>query len=307
MDGTVRIWDLPTGRLLHRTGLDGPVHAVTFNPSGDLLAAACWPSAQAASTKRPLRVWDSQTWRERPVPPQGLDELWAAAFHPDGRLIVANGGEIVLLDGATFRTNPVIYDHDSMLPCVSARRDGRHAAASDVNGHIWIWDLDDPRHVLALLSSPSLDGLVNLHTTLMAQPVKRIHAHTTRVTGIAFSPTADVLASCGMDGAIRLWDATTYKPLDKPLEKLPGPPSGVHCLAFSPDGSRLVTGGNDATLRVWDVAQRRQLSVLRGHTDVVYGVTFSRDGRYIASGSLDKTVRVWDAQAASPATLGESK
>jgi WD40 repeat protein len=182
-----------------------------------------------------------------------------------------------------------------MLTGVSVCRDGRHAAASDINGRISIWNLDDPRHVLALLSSPSLDGLVNLHAALAAHPVQRFSAHGTRVTGIAYSPTADLLASCAMDGAIRLWDASTFKQ----LAELRGHTSGVRCLVFSPDGRRLVTGGNDATLRAWDVAQPRELFGLRVHTDVVYAVTFSRNGRYIASGSLDKTVRVWDAQAAS--------
>jgi WD40 repeat protein/serine/threonine protein kinase len=297
MDGAVRIWDLPTGRLVHEmTGLDGPVQGITFSPAGDMLAAVCWPGAEGASTKRQLRVWDSQTWRERPVPPLNLEGCIGAAFLPEGRrLVVADTAQIVTLENTTFLPGPVRYDHDDMLTGVSVHRDDRHAATSDVNGRISIWNLDDPRHVLAVFSSPSLDGLVNLHAALTAHPVQRFHAHETRVTGIAYSPTADLLASCAMDGAICLWDATTYKK----LAELRGHTSGVRCLAFSPDGRWLVTGGNDATLRVWDVAQRCESFALRGHTKAVYAVAFSRDGRYIASGSLDKKVRVWDAQLPS--------
>jgi WD40 repeat protein len=299
MDGTVRVWDLSTGRLLHQvTGPDRSVQGVTFSPAGDWLAAVYWPGIQGDSTSRQLRVWDSHTWRERPVPPRTLngDGCSSAAFCPDGRrLVAACDSQIVPLDSTTFLPSPVPYDHGAPLTGVSIRRDGRHAAAAVVDGQIWIWNLDDPRHVLAVFSPPSLDGLANLHAALTPQPVHRWQAHRTRVTGIAYSPRADVLASCAMDGSVRLWDASTYQPLPRELR---GHTSGVRCLAFSPDGRRLATGGNDATVRVWDVAQRRELFVLYGHTDVVHAVTFSRDGRYLASGSLDKTVRVWDAQPA---------
>jgi WD40 repeat protein/serine/threonine protein kinase len=298
MDGAVRVWDLPTGTLFHKIpGSDGTVQSVTFSPAGDWLGVLYWPGIQGDSTSRPLRVWDSHTWRERPVPPRTLNyQGRSSAFCPDGRrLVVACSNLIVPIDGTTFLPSSVVYDHDSILAGVSVRRDGRHAAAAVVDGQICIWNLDDPRHVLAVLSPPSLDGLVNLHVALSPQPVHRWQAHTTRVAGIAYSPTADVLASCGLDGSIRLWDASTYKPL--PGEPL-GHTSGVRCLAFSPDGRRLATGGNDATVCVWDVAQRRKLFVLYGHTAEVYAVTFSRDGRYLASGSLDRTVRVWDAQPA---------
>jgi WD40 repeat protein len=51
------------------------------------------------------------------------------------------------------------------------------------------------------LSTPPLaNALVNLHAALTATPAKTLQAHTTRVTGLAFSPTKDLLATCGMDG-----------------------------------------------------------------------------------------------------------
>jgi WD40 repeat protein len=183
------------------------------------------------------------------------------------------------------------------LISVAVSPDGRRAASADLNGEVRVWDLEDPRPVLSVLSPPPLvSALVNVHAVLLtAQPLHVLPAHTTRVTGVAFGPQGDSLATCGMDGATRLWDVRTFKR----VAELRGHGGGVRCLAFSPDGSRLATGGNDATIRVWDVAARRQLFTLRGHVDVVYGVTFSSDGRYIASGSLDRTVKIWDAHTPS--------
>jgi WD40 repeat protein len=162
-----------------------------------------------------------------------------------------------------------------------------------LNGEVRIWDLSDARPVLSVLSAPPLTtALVNLHHVfLTAQPLSSLQAHTTRVTGVAYSPKRELLASCGMDGAIQLWEPGSSRPVT-----LHGSESGVRCLAFSPDGNRLATGGNDATICVWDMATRRKLYTFHGHTDVVYCVTFSPDGRYIASGSLDRKVKIWKAQ-----------
>jgi WD40 repeat protein/serine/threonine protein kinase len=294
MDGAVRVWDLPTGRLLQQMdGVGAPVHGVAFDPGGDLLAAASWPTPAAGPAGRPVRAWNTRTWAEQPIVPPDPDAgCVAVAFRPAGGLVAADGGTLWVFDGPKFRASPVTYRHEAVLTSVAIRRDGRHAAAADVNGDVWVWDLADPRPALAVFAGPDLAGLGNLNAALTARPAHRFRAHATRATGIAYSPAADVLATCGMDGAIRFWDAITYQPLG---EELRGHVNGVRCLAFSPDGTRLVTGGNDATVRVWDVASRRRVDIRRGHTDVVYGVSFSRDGRYIASGSLDKTVKVWEA------------
>jgi WD40 repeat protein/serine/threonine protein kinase len=301
MDGVVRVWDLPTGRLLRQMGGAGaPVHGVAFNPGGDLLAAAAWPTPAAGPARRPVRVWDTRTWAERPIEPPESDPdecvAVAVAFRPAGGLVAADGGTLWVFDGPEFRGSPVTYDHCTQLTAMALRRDGRHAAVTDVNGEIWVWDLADPRLALAVLPGPGPAELGNVAAAMTARPTRRFSAnpdHPTRATGVAYSPAADVLATCSMDGAVRLWDAVTYRLLNE----LHGHINGVRCLAFSPDGTRLVTGGNDATVRVWDVAGRRSVAVLRGHTDVVYGIAFSRDGRYIASGSLDKTVKVWEAPA----------
>jgi WD40 repeat protein len=109
MDGAVRIWDLPTGRRFHEMpDSDGPVHGLAFSPAGDLLAAVCWPGGEGASTKRQLRVGDSQTWRERSVPSLDFEGFLGAAFCPDGHChVVADSSQIVTLDSTTFLPSPV--------------------------------------------------------------------------------------------------------------------------------------------------------------------------------------------------------
>jgi WD40 repeat protein/serine/threonine protein kinase len=294
VDRTIREWDVTTGRPLHWSNPQpGLIQSVAISPDGHLLASASY--GEDGKDTGLLKIWDCHTWQELyglSLDPEGFV---GAAFTPDGRRLVTAGaeGSLVVWETSSFHASPVSYTHVAHLTSVAVSPDGRRAASADVNGEVRIWDLEDGRPALSVLSSPPLPcALVNLHAALMARPLYVLRAHTSRVTGVAFSPKRDLLATCGMDGATCLWDARTLHFVDR----LHGHDSGVRCLAFSPDGTRLATGGNDATIQIWDVGTRLQLISLHGHADVVYSLTFSHDGQYIASGSKDQTAKIWRAK-----------
>ncbi|MFF4505981.1 TIR domain-containing protein [Streptomyces sp. NPDC001401] len=117
--------------------------------------------------------------------------------------------------------------------------------------------------------------------------------HPDQVQGAAFSPDGRLIATCGWDRTVRLWNATTGKPVGAPMT---GHQAAVMDVEFDPSGRLLATGGMDGTVRLWDVATRRQLSVLQGDEDGVRDVAFDRSGRALASGGLDGTVKLWDVR-----------
>jgi len=116
------------------------------------------------------------------------------------------------------------------------------------------------------------------------------------ITSAVVSPDGRLIASCGADSPIRIWDMVT----GTELKILRGHTEEVGSLAFSPDGKRLVSGSVDKTVKIWDIASEQELMTLRGHDGAVWYVAFSPDGKRIASSSgspVDNTIRIWDAQS----------
>ncbi len=118
------------------------------------------------------------------------------------------------------------------------------------------------------------------------------------VNGIAVSPDGAEVASAGRDGAIRIWELSTGRPVGEPLT---GHDGAVWSVAFSPDGKMLASAGDDHTVRRWDTASHQQIGdPMTGHDDVVRSVAFSPDGAMLVSGSFDRTARLWDARRGTP-------
>jgi WD40 repeat protein len=83
--------------------------------------------------------------------------------------------------------------------------------------------------------------------------------HQRDVTAVAFSEDRQYIASGAQDGTVRLWDATTQRPVGRALSILQPvvdgqPATGrlyATVVAFGPKDGLVVAGLNDGTIRVW--------------------------------------------------------
>ncbi|MEU5048937.1 CHAT domain-containing protein [Streptomyces sp. NPDC021096] len=238
-------------------------------------------------------------------------EVYALAWHPDGRSIAAGGSAAWarVYDGAGGDKERL--EVEAGVPklhwvyAVAFGPDGTRLATGADNHTARVWDVATgervcevrlDKAVLAVAFSPdggrlatgSHDRTARIWDVATGEDVLEVR-HGQAVFAVAFDPGGGRLATGSHDSTARIWDVATG---EKELEVAHG--HAVFAVAFSPDGTRLATGSHDGTARVWDAATGERMLELR-HGGTVFAVAFSPDGTRLATGSDDRTARVWDA------------
>jgi len=288
-DGTVRRWDVATGRELARykmIGDDPHLDAVAVSPDGRTVAAGANDGG--------VQSWDVAS--SKPLETLGRGQVMDLAYLPDGATLVEAADDVMRLwDAATGEERSTI-EASTLVHTLAASPDGRLLA--------WGAFFKDRPNEVAIFD-------VAAH-----EPAVRLANADIQAYRVAFSPDGRTLAACGqretnrrIEGVsveayhsfsvIKLWDATTGKlQREYDAERDGGGGRTLLSLSYSPDGSLLALGTSDATVEIWDVATLRRRGELKGHTDFVDDVRFSPDGRTLASAGRDRTIRLWDVATA---------
>lgn len=108
---------------------------------------------------------------------------------------------------------------------------------------------------------------------------------------IDFSPVEDLLATAGLDGTLKLWNAMSGQQMQS-LEHA----EAIVNIQFSPDGQLLASASYDGTARLWNPHSGAEIARL-DHDGVVDWVEFSPSGTYLASASRSGKVHVWSTDS----------
>ncbi len=179
--------------------------------------------------------------------------------------------------------------------------DGATLACSTMDALI-LWDVAK-RRKKAQLNTPALhiayspNGAVlvvagrdiQFYDTQSGQLATSLKGHQDGTTGIAYSPDGTLLASCGMDGVVRVGNLKNQR-LVGTFEH----PAPVRGLAFSPDGDTIATvSWGDASLprniNLWSVKSGQKIQTMKCQTEK--NVAYSPNGKILA---VDGTL--YDAQ-----------
>ncbi|MAG30544.1 MAG: hypothetical protein CL908_06570 [Deltaproteobacteria bacterium] len=278
-DGTVRVFDVASGKQLHallppiRRFIVTPrvMEYATFDSHGrsvigvtaDLVCVWRW-NASRGQFDRPRTQTRYRAHRAPPI----------VRGHPKFPLVASAATDRVLVWTAYGTRNIALRIPDGTDPVstIAWSPVGRRLAVADHGGRIAVWDL------------PSRAG--ENARVVFDQP---LHTHDGTITCLAFSPDGAYLASGGVDRRLSVWDMKTKQPHWRPWRH----EGSVTDIVWSEDGQSIATGSADHVARVFRANDGAVLRKFAGHPDWVARVAFVDGDRALVTFSFDGSARVF--------------
>jgi mono/diheme cytochrome c family protein len=234
-DGTVRVWDLVSGRERRRfVGHRDEVNAVAFAPDGKHVLSG--------GADRTVRVWNVSTGREVHKLAGHTDAVRSVAVSRDGRYALSGGEDraVRLWDLEKGTEVRALGGHGGPVTALTFSADGKRALSG---GH---------------------DRLVRLWEVPSGKLLGRWEGHTGAVYAVAFSRDGKQALSGGADRSVRRWDVST----GRAQAVLTSHANAVVAVAFAGDGKHVVSGASrydtpDRAVRRWLIATGREVGGMK--------------------------------------------
>ncbi|KAJ2800083.1 Protein sof1 [Coemansia guatemalensis] len=136
-------------------------------------------------------------------------------------------------------------------------------------------------------------SLVEVWDVDRSEPIANLTWGADTVNTVRMNQTeVNVLASCGTDRSIILYDLRTNSPLAKLVMTL-----STNAIAWNPmEAFVFATANEDHNVYTFDMRRMdHATNVLRDHVSAVMDVDYAPTGQELVSGSYDRSVRLWDA------------
>ena len=301
---------------------------MTWNSSGEWLAFG-------ASKLGQLLVWEWQS-ESYILKQQGhFDSINALVYSPDGQRIIttADDGKIKVWDTQSGFCVITFTEHSSGVTACEFAKRGNVFFTSSLDGSVRAWDLIRYRNFRTftaptrlsfssvavdpsgeIVCAGSLDSFdIHIWSVQTGQLLDQLSGHEGPVASLAFSPSAEILASGSWDHTVRIWSIFARTQTSEPIHLQ----ADVLHVAFRPDSKQVAVSTLDGQLTFWSVSGASQEGGVDGRRDVSGGrkisdrrtaanvtgiksfncIAYSADGSCIIAGGNSKYVCLYDVQS----------
>lgn len=263
-DGTLKVWDIVTGRL----DLTVTLPTDNFNPPFGMYGVSFDPDGQS--------IWATSVgggYRWRLSDGELLDSI--IAMESAGQVFFSRDNQYIGLAGSpsgSEDTTQVYRRSDGML-VHSFEPAGSTAAVFSADG----------QYIIAgnSVGFGGVPGVIRYYRMSDGGLERAINAHGDIIMWLALSPDGATLASCSWDHQVKLWNAAD----GSFIRTLSGHSNIVYRVRFSPDGSRLASSSYDGTIRIWNVATGDQIDSFAPTDFGVGGMDWRPSGQSLIVGS----------------------
>jgi WD40 repeat protein len=261
-DGSVRLWDVNSGKEIGQTflGHTARVFAVAFSPDGNILASGGYDDT--------LLLWDVETGELLYEPlTEHSDSILGLAFDPAGTMLASSSMDNDIILWEMGRGSLPKLHSDSILS-LAFSSDSTVLASSAKDNSIRFWDIQSRQPY--------------------GQPITGLDSSQ---TNLAFSPDGKLLAVY-CDG-ICLWDIQSSSLLMKWNANSALYPSQ---LVFNTQKEMLATGDGGGNIRLWNTADGSQIGqTIQAFEGEVFALGFSEDGNTLfAANAFNSRMLTWD-------------
>jgi Tol biopolymer transport system component len=255
--------------------------------------------------------------------PGQATRLHSLAFTPDGKTLVAVGGEparfgeVQIWDVETRKQRHSVMVSTDTLFGASLSPDGKLVACGAADKAVRIFDVGTGKEVRRIdhhedwvfgtvfgtdgkrLVTVGRDRAAKITDVATGRFVENVNLLKEALSAVARHPKKDWVAIGGAERvpylymmdrprAMRIADDST---LIRKFERQDGP---ILALAISPDGSRIAVASEVGDVRIYDAESGELAARCSGHEGGTYAVAFTPDGRELAAGGFDGTLRFYD-------------
>lgn len=307
--GTLTIWDLESGDILHRLAEQRVARAVAFTPDGRFVLAGSRPGEPR------LSMWNTETGDlVRSFTSQARDitdfDILSVAVSHDGRYVLSGGSKVILWDiesGDELRH--FSFGRASQVFEVGFSEDDSQVLASahlpEPVTSVW-WTESGALQYSFLGASPFIRDLAlsPQGATLMLNGAQKNYLAVvpgdTRTIGLGtrmgaikqleFSPDSRILVSVDTGGTHAVWDVVT----GHELKSLPVGEKKITGIRFHPNRNELFFADKDGTVGLIDLDSGEPTVSFDAHPDEVTDLAVSPDAKWLATIGAEQTAKLWN-------------